>query len=753
MKENNLLSVGATYKISGVHKEGLYEGLFSIRKRLSKLIVTNGGTGFTDGKYNVAILGGSGTGLEEVNVSFTGGSLAFSEINLGGNFNLVSAYGYVDGEILTIDGSLHGGGTGIVLTVLEENLIPENVNEGTTIYVNALTTNEFSDEGFGEFWNPKYTEDDGFGIYTDRSKFQPIQTQIETRETLEFATTDQNPTYMLVDNFNNILIANINSGGGTGDNGIITKVEINGISSVYCEIPDESPLAMRYDSINNELYVLTYGYVYKVSDNGANVIVLGETGSGVNGVNGGINGDGYPTDLEIYNGGAYVCKNFVNKLLYISDAGVTTQVAVVGNHPVSMLKNNDDDYLYIACMNANNVYRVSIADGTSELFAETDGMPMQITRGNDSTNIYVLCMSGNEDGGTIRQINKATAVSTVYAQVGFSPRTIYLDAPSNRFLVCSSETKTIYSIDQTTQKVTDYAVEVGDYIYSVITSFNGRMFVSDYMKNKLLEVQNNTFITLPVVKFIINEGITADNGAEGILFTTLDSGEFYPTSGDWSTATSITGNDSGAFATLMKGGKSSPNSIVPVSWNVWSKNVAVALREIDGNGSEIITPIGSYVAVPFSNNPVELVEQLVEFINNNVSGLYGLRAEVAPFSNSALDLYNDSNVYRQLRLAITTVGNPSGGTSYAHLEAEPKTSSVVQPNYPIASTTIYGGYVWENLTGNVGSPSNNQEIHQRYYVVALDEVNWKKLPYTEENYKFEIGKIKFDFANDMIIHK
>ena len=56
--------------------------------------------------------------------------------------------------------------------------------------------------------------------------------------------------------------------------------------------------------------------------------------------------------------------------------------------------------------------------------------------------------------------------------------------------------------------------------------------------------------TLVTGKFLGNEAVTANNGAIGTLFTNLDANLFISDGGDWSTAVSITGNVSGATATI-----------------------------------------------------------------------------------------------------------------------------------------------------------------------------------------------------------
>jgi hypothetical protein len=52
------------------------------------------------------------------------------------------------------------------ITGVHPTLYNDGTNSGTTIYLQALTTNMLAKEGYGEFWNPKYDQSiEGFGVY------------------------------------------------------------------------------------------------------------------------------------------------------------------------------------------------------------------------------------------------------------------------------------------------------------------------------------------------------------------------------------------------------------------------------------------------------------------------------------------------------------------------------------------------------------------------------------------------------------
>lgn len=66
------------------------------------------------------------------------------------------------------------------------------------------------------------------------------------------------------------------------------------------------------------------------------------------------------------------------------------------------------------------------------------------------------------------------------------------------------------------------------------------------------------------------------------------------------------------------------------------------------------------------------------------------------------------------------------------------------PTYDIGRKVIWGGYVWENVTGAVGSANS---------VVDLDTDNWTKVTYNTTDYAFVIDYIEYDWANDWILRR
>jgi hypothetical protein len=64
--------------------------------------------------------------------------------------------------------------------------------------------------------------------------------------------------------------------------------------------------------------------------------------------------------------------------------------------------------------------------------------------------------------------------------------------------------------------------------------------------------------------------------------------------------------------------------------------------------------------------------------------------------------------------------------------------------YDPGDTTIWGGYVWENLTGNLGSSTD---------LYNLDNTNWSAKTYNYSGYNTSIDVIHYDYDNDTIIYR
>jgi hypothetical protein len=68
----------------------------------------------------------------------------------------------------------------------------------------------------------------------------------------------------------------------------------------------------------------------------------------------------------------------------------------------------------------------------------------------------------------------------------------------------------------------------------------------------------------------------------------------------------------------------------------------------------------------------------------------------------------------------------------------------VTPSYGIDRKIIWGGYVWTNTTGALGTATS---------VVELEGTDWTKVAYNTTDYNFVIDYIEYDWVNDWILRR
>jgi len=84
--------------------------------------------------------------------------------------------------------------------------------------------------------------------------------------------------------------------------------------------------------------------------------------------------------------------------------------------------------------------------------------------------------------------------------------------------------------------------------------------------------------------------------------------------------------------------------------------------------------------------------------------------------------------------ATSITGNASGATAVISNVSVPLT-------YAIGAKTIWGGYHWTNLTGNLGSKIDD---------LNLDATNWSKIAFNSTDYNISYDEITYDYENDFI---
>ena len=86
--------------------------------------------------------------------------------------------------------------------------------------------------------------------------------------------------------------------------------------------------------------------------------------------------------------------------------------------------------------------------------------------------------------------------------------------------------------------------------------------------------------------------------------------------------------------------------------------------------------------------------------------------------------------------ATSVTGNSYGATA--------NVSFFTNPSYSIGTTVIWGGYIWTNLTGSLGSFYND---------IILDSINWAKVPYSSGLYNKVLDVIDYDILSDKIVKR
>lgn len=90
-------------------------------------------------------------------------------------------------------------------------------------------------------------------------------------------------------------------------------------------------------------------------------------------------------------------------------------------------------------------------------------------------------------------------------------------------------------------------------------------------------------------------------------------------------------------------------------------------------------------------------------------------------------------------IGITEINGISSG-AYANIDV----SSIVLNTYSIGDKVIWGGKVWSNLTGNIGTSIDKY---------TLDSTNWIELSFNPNYYEVVFDEIEYDIKNDIIISR
>lgn len=194
--------------------------------------------------------------------------------------------------------------------------------------------------------------------------------------------------------------------------------------------------------------------------------------------------------------------------------------------------------------------------------------------------------------------------------------------------------------------------------------------------------------------FIENEIVIGNNGAQAEYIT----GKLFKyISGDWTTATSITGQDSSETADFILD-----------DYKVDSFVITSGVFNIGDPLNELYPPAGL---------------SLYYFGNNSI---------LFP----STDYSGDNPGFPTIITSMTSLINSNTeGTANVSF-------SLRQPSYAIGESTIWGGKKWINKTGNIGSSVDKY---------TLDSTNWELVAFNDVDYSVEIDEIHYDYEHDLII--
>ena len=501
------LVVGATYKISGVHKS-LYVDSYTYEiDMLSNSF--DGGSGYEDGGHGghgdtaVPMSGGTGTGVK-AHVEVSGGEVVAIYLEMPGS-------GYSIGDVLTVDNSYLGGiGSGFSYTIIAADMDAIPSEKGTTIYLQALTSNTLSKTGSGEFWNPRYDKNiDGFGIWSNRGTW----TATQPSDVTTIGNTIGNPYNMCMDSNGNIYTANYNAHN-------VSKITPDGTTTIL-GTTGNYPGGIAIDSDNN---------IYTTNEGSNNVTKITPDGISTTFAVVGAGNRGIAIDS---NDNVYVINAWDSNVSKITPDGTTTIFGTTSGYPKAIVIDSDDN-IYTANEMTDNVTKIT-PNGISTTLGTTGSGPLRIAIDSNG-NIYTTNISSDN-------VSKITpdGTSTILGTTGSGLNGIAIDSNNN-----------VYVSNYNNNNVSKITPDGTSSIIGNTNAYPSDMIISDgylYVVNQSSNNITKMLITAQAV-FLSNEEITSNNGATGELIGVLGNNTFLVIEGDWANSTSITGNYSGAFVNI-----------------------------------------------------------------------------------------------------------------------------------------------------------------------------------------------------------
>ena len=200
--------------------------------------------------------------------------------------------------------------------------------------------------------------------------------------------------------------------------------------------------------------------------------------------------------------------------------------------------------------------------------------------------------------------------------------------------------------------------------------------------------------TLTSGNFIANETVTADNNATATLFTNLDANQFIRLKGDWTAATTFTGNSSGATANV--------SGVTLVSYPInstvfWGGKAWINTTGLVGSSTDILNLDGNWNVIPYTDTTqYNTVWDEIKYDYSNDLIIY--RKDVANnvvSTSKGNEDYNSDNYGGYPSIAILQWGN-----SYDYYSGKGVGENTVDGAYCENINFSGNAFIYNNLTEN-----------------------------------------------------
>lgn len=174
-------------------------------------------------------------------------------------------------------------------------------------------------------------------------------------------------------------------------------------------------------------------------------------------------------------------------------------------------------------------------------------------------------------------------------------------------------------------------------------------------------------------------------------------------------------------------------------------NNAFTLPSSDGTINQVLKTDGSGNV---TWGGVSATLNLVTLDYNTFVGLNGVFQVDTTYliTNADLSLYGGTEIY--LTTNSNGVLNDEGVGKFYNPNYDQLTTGFgifsTSSTYIINDKVIWGGYVWENITGTTGTATD---------IYTLDVTNWTLIPFDEIYYIISYDKIKYDWENNKIVYR